>query len=306
MQVSLPHMTGLINHLIMLHEMVLAPVVFYSFTPDTSIALLSINCSNPGKVLTFVLSAPTCLKVNNAFFCFLQGSAPWLRFLGTQPTSHSSSLTIFMQGRSKSASVFQCDVGGCTEACIVNLVLWQVWDWRGLVHRLVFGRARPLWRRMPDVCLQTELTPWKNVSMSLCARSFRGRIAACSDCETSFCVSAHIHTSRPPEDTWCPRQRLSPSRATTEEMRMCESVRGDWTSTRGKHLQCKETHRLMITVWRLRAVIWIYRLHPIWTLVMRLCNVCVLSRRETVLTVNLCYNLELEVQNMMGIKINNL
>lgn len=41
----------------------------------------------------------------------------------------------------------------------------QIWDWRGLVYWLGFGHTCPLWRIMPDVCLQSWTTHWKNVSM---------------------------------------------------------------------------------------------------------------------------------------------
>lgn len=54
-------------------------------------------------------------------------------------------------------------VAGCS---VLNVTVPQVWDRRGVVHRLVFGHACHLWRILPAVRLQCQNTKCKNVCVS--------------------------------------------------------------------------------------------------------------------------------------------
>lgn len=102
----------------------------------------------------------------------------------------------------------------------------QVWDRRGLVHRLVFSHAGHLRRIVSVVCLQGQDTQRKNVSLDTIFEWYWSHVMEDYQIWWTSCAPDHTHINYRPEDAgWQPHQHPSPFPATMEETLTSDSHR---------------------------------------------------------------------------------
>lgn len=151
----------LMNHCITVQEMV------QSFTVIYTVILWPINSVHLSQLFFFFFVLKTPCLSNDMLYCrdlhhdsrVLVCSQHHAAVLWPVLSRHKvSQHTIWTTDRTAQRCVADCSV--------LNVTVPQVWDRRGVVHRLVFGHACHLWRILPAVRVQCQNTKWKNVCVS--------------------------------------------------------------------------------------------------------------------------------------------